>query len=395
MILTLKLSVIMINYISRTKIVLLTAVFFIILGLIHGSAQNEYQFEEIKRLPATSVKNQGKTGTCWTFSTLSLIESELLRKGKDPYNLSEMFIVRQSYLDRAELFVRFHGHLNFGPGAQAWDVINVLDDDGIVPQKAFPGLKINDEMHSHGEMDRVLKGYMESVIQTEGDKLSLVWHKGFNGILNAYLGKYPKRFDFEGKTYTPVTFFEKLEIEPQNYVSVTSFKNHKYYSDYVFESPDNWSMESIYNVPLDKFIELINQAIMKGYTVAWAADVTNPGFNHSKGLAVVPEKNWDDMDETEKQKVFHSPVEQKAITEEMRLEAFNNYGTTDDHLMHIVGKAKDQNGNSYFIVKNSWGTTNPYDGYLYVSEAYVKYRTTSILLNKKAFSDDLNNKLEL
>jgi bleomycin hydrolase len=395
MILTSKLSVIMMNYLPRTKIILLTSVFLIIFGLIHGSAQNGYQFEEIKRLPATSVKDQGKTGTCWTFSTLSLIESELLRKGKDPYNLSEMFIVRQSYLDRAELFVRFHGHLNFGPGAQAWDVMNVLEEYGIVPQNVFPGLKINDEMHAHGEMDRVLKGYMESVIQTEGDKLSPVWHQGFEGVLDAYLGKYPKNFNVDGKTYTPASFLEKIEIDPQNYIPITSFKSHEYYSDYVFESPDNWSMESIYNVPLNKLIQVINKAIMKGYTVAWAADVTNPGFSHSGGLAVVPEKSWDDMDKAEKQQVFQSPVEQKKITEEMRLEAFNSYGSTDDHLMHIVGKAKDQKGTEYFIVKNSWGTSNPYDGYLYVSEAYVKYRTTSIMLNKNSLNEDLKNKLKL
>jgi bleomycin hydrolase len=385
----------MTKLVLSVKNILLSAAFLLVIGLIHGSAQNGYKFEEIKRLPATSVKNQGKTGTCWTFSTLSMIESELLRKGKGKYNLSEMFIVRQSYLDRAELFVRFHGHLNFGPGAQAWDVMNVLDEYGIVPQNVFPGLKVNDQMHSHSEMDRVLNGYMESLIQTEGDNLSPVWHKGFEGVLNAYLGKFPTKFKFEGNDFTPSSYLKKLEIQPEDYIPLTSFKSHKYYSSYVFESPDNWSMESIYNVPLDKLIELINQAVMKGYTIAWAADVTNPGFSHSKGLAVVPQKSWDNMDEAEKQEVFQSPVEQKDISEEMRLEAFNSYGSTDDHLMHIVGKAKDQKGTNYFIVKNSWGTSNPYDGYIYVSEAYVKYRTTSIMLNRNALSDNLQNKLKL
>jgi len=385
----------MTKLLSSVKNILLSAAFLTVIGLIHGSAQNDYQFKEIKRLPATSVKNQGKTGTCWTFSTLSLIESELLRRGKGKYNLSEMFIVRQSYLDRAELFVRFHGHLNFGPGAQAWDVMNVLDDYGIVPQNVFPGLKVNDQMHSHSEMDRVLKGYMESLVQTEGNKLSPVWLKGFEGVLNAYLGKFPTKFKYEGKDFTPSSYLKKLEIQPEDYIPLTSFKSHKYYSSYVFESPDNWSMESIYNVPLDKLIEVIDRAVMEGYTVAWAADVTNPGFSHSKGLAIVPERDWEVMDETEQQKVFQSPVKQKKITEEMRLEAFNSYGSTDDHLMHIVGKAKDQNGTNYFIVKNSWGTSNPYDGYIYVSEAYVKYRTTSIMLNKNALSDNLQNKLKL
>lgn len=385
----------MTKFVPCMWIIVLILGLFLYIGLIHGSAQNDYQFEEIKRLPVTSVKDQGETGTCWTFSTLSLIESELLRKGKEPYNLSEMFIARQSYLDRAELFVRFHGHLNFGPGAQAWDVMNVLNDYGIVPQKTFPGLKVNNEIHKHGEMDRVLKGYMESVIQNDGESLSSVWHEGLDGILSAYLGEYPANFTFKGEEYTPASFLKELDIHPENYIPLTSFKSHDYYTSYVFESPDNWSMESIYNVPLDKFIDVINQAIMAGNTVAWAADVTNPGFSHAGGLAVVPERNWDSMESEERQKVFQAPVEQRGITEEMRLKAFNSQGTTDDHLMHIIGKAKDQKGTDYFIVKNSWGTANPYDGYLYVSEAYVKYRTTSIMLNISALSAELKNKLKL
>jgi bleomycin hydrolase len=385
----------MLKLVKQKKQIPFVLAFLVLVGVIHGSAQNEYKFNEIKRLPATSVKNQGKTGTCWTFSTLSLIESELLREGKGHYDLSEMFIVRQSYIDRAELFVRFHGHLNFGPGAQAWDVMNVLSQDGIVPQKIYPGMKANDDMHSHSEMDGVLKGYMESVIKNENGKLSPVWDKGVQGILDAYLGKYPSSFSIQEKEYTPESFLDNLGIEPQNYIPMTSFKSHKYYSAYVFESPDNWSMESIYNVPLDRLIEVIDRAIMNGYSVAWAADVTNPGFSHSRGLAIVPQKDWEDMTESEREEVFQNPVQQRKISEQMRLEAFNNYGSTDDHLMHIIGKAKDQNGTDYFIVKNSWGTENPYDGYLYVSEAYIKYRTTSILLNKKALSEELKKKLAL
>ena len=176
---------------------------------------------------------------------------------------------------------------------------------------------------------------------------------------------------------------------------MTSFKNHSYFSEYVFESPDNWSMESIYNVPLETFVDLIDEAIVKGYTVAWAADVTDPGFSHPKGMAIVPEEDWDEMGEAKKEKVFEVPVQQRKITEDMRLNAFNNQTTTDDHLMHIVGMAKDQKGTTYYIVKNSWGKENPYGGYLYVSEAYVKYKTTSIMLNKKALSQDLREKLAL
>lgn len=379
----------------RKKRTALIALFLFCSGLISATAQEGYQFEEIKRLPATSVKNQGETGTCWTFSTISMLESELMRKGKGDYNLSEMFIVRQSYLDRAKLFVRFHGNLNFGPGAQAWDVMNVLDEYGIVPQNVFPGLKAEKEYHSHSEMDRVLKGYMESVIQNENEKLTTIWDEGFRGILSAYLGNYPQNFNVDGETYTPASFLDELDIEPNNYIPMTSFKNHSYFSAYVFESPDNWSMESVYNVPLETFVDVIDAAIMDDYTVAWAADVTDPGFKHSKGIAIVPEKDWDEMGEREEENVFKNPVKQREITEEKRLKAFNNQTTTDDHLMHIVGKAKDNNGTDYYIVKNSWGKENPYNGYLYVSEAYVKYKTTSIMLNKKALSLDLRKKLAL
>jgi len=385
----------MLKNLYRIQKILFAGFLLFCFGLTNSLAQEGYQFEEIKRLPATSVKNQGETGTCWTFSTISMLESELLREGKGKYDLSEMFIVRQSYLDRAKLFVRFHGNLNFGPGAQAWDVINVLDEYGIVPQKAFHGLKVEKEYHSHSEMDRVLEGYMESVIQNENEKLSTVWDNGLEGILTAYLGRYPENFTFEGKTHTPASFLSDLDINPEDYIPMTSFKNHSYFSTYVFESPDNWSMESIFNVPLDTFVDVIDEAIMKGFTVAWAADVTDPGFSHSNGLAIVPEESWDEMEEVEKEKVFTNPVEQRKITEDMRLEAFNNQTTTDDHLMHIVGKATDQKGNAYYIVKNSWGKENPFGGYLYVSEAYVKYKTTSIMLNKKALSKDLRDKLTL
>lgn len=379
----------------RKKRTALIALFLFCSGLISATAQEGYQFEEIKRLPATSVKNQGETGTCWTFSTISMLESELMRKGKGDYDLSEMFIVRQSYLDRAKLFVRFHGNLNFGPGAQAWDVMNVLDEYGIVPQNVFPGLKAEKEYHSHSEMDRVLKGYMESVIRNENEKLTTIWDEGFRGILSAYLGNYPQSFNVDGETYTPASFLDELDIEPNNYIPMTSFKNHSYFSSYVFESPDNWSMESVYNVPLETFVDVIDAAIMNDYTVAWAADVTDPGFKHSKGIAIVPEKDWDKMEESEEEEVFKKPVKQKEITEEKRLKAFNNQTTTDDHLMHIVGKAKDQKGTDYYIVKNSWGKENPYNGYLYVSEAYVKYKTTSIMLNKNALNRDLREKLAL
>jgi bleomycin hydrolase len=357
-------------------------------------AQEQYLFETIKKLDATSVKSQGRTGTCWVFSTLSMMESELMRMGKGEFDLSEMFIVRQSYIDRAELYMRFHGNLNFGPGAQAWDVLNVLKEDGVVPQQVLPGFKIDEDMHNHGEMDALLKSFVQSIAES-GEKLSPVWDEAYEGVLDAYLGDYPEKFNYQGESYTPSKFLDYLGIEPSDYVPFTSFMNHDYYSSYVFESPDNWSMEEINNVPPSVMIEMMKTSIKRGYTLAWAADVSDPGFRDDLGLAIVPEKDWDELSEEEQQKIFREPVEQRKVTEEMRQKEFDNYSTTDDHLMHIVGLAEGPLNTDYFIVKNSWGTGNPYGGYLYVSESYVKLRTTSILLNKDALNGEIKEKFAL
>lgn len=353
-----------------------------------------YQFKEHIRLPATSVKDQGRTGTCWCFGTLSFMESELLRMDKGIYDLSEMFVVRQSYLDRAELYMRFHGNINFGPGAEGWDVIHVMKDDGLVPQKTFPGKMQGGENHNHKEMDAVLEGYVDALMKSDADPLSPLWKDGFKGILNAYLGAYPSAFTYRDNRYAPQSFLAKLELDPDDYIPVTAFSNHPYYSQYVFESPDNWSMELIYNVTLDDLIRIIDYSLEQGYTLAWAADVSDPGFQYESGIAVVPGTDWDHMTGAEKNRVFESPVDQKEITMEMRQRAFDNHSTTDDHLMHITGMAKDQKGTKYYIVKNSWGTSNVYDGYLYASEAYVQLKTTSLVVNRNAIPSDIREKLK-
>jgi len=358
-------------------------------------SQEPYNFNVIKELDATSVKSQGRTGTCWVFSTLSMMESELMRMGKGKFDLSEMFVVRQSYIDRADLYAKFHGHLNFGPGAQAWDVLNVIRDDGLVPQKTMPGFRIDSTIHDHGEMDAVLKSFVKTLVKNKTGKLSPVWKDAFEGMLEAYLGEYPETFTYKEQTYRPKEFRNYLGIKPGNYLPFTSFEDHDYYASYVFESPDNWSMEEIYNVPLEELVEIMKESVRKGYTLAWAADVSDPGFRSDAGLAIVPERHWDSYNNQEREEMFRQPVKQRDVTAEMRQQDFDNYSTTDDHLMHIVGLAEDQMGNSYFIVKNSWGVDNPYDGYLYVSEAYVKLRTTSILLNKEVLDNDIREKLFL
>lgn len=342
-------------------------------------SQDTRSFKEIVRLPATPVKDQGHTGTCWSFATLSFLESELLRMDQGEHDLSEMFVVRNSYIDRAELYVRFHGHLNFGPGAQAWDVIQVMQDEGLVPQDAYPGQQRYEGMHRHGEMDAVLKGYMQKVTDNPDGTLSSSWQEGFRGILDAYLGDTPRRFSYEGGSYDPTSFVRDLGLEPSDYMPATSFMNHDYFSWYVFESPDNWSMEQIYNVPLDELVRIVKHSLEEGYTVAWAADVSNPGFDSRRGMALLPR---------DKRKTMEG-----AVSAEMRQKDFDNYSTTDDHLMHITGMAEDEEGALYFIVKNSHGTLNPYGGYLYVSVPYFRLKTTSIMIHQESLPDDIGQRL--
>ncbi len=349
------------------------------------------QLKIINEVPSTSVKDQARTGTCWSFGTTSFIESELIRMGKGKFDLSEMFTIRCTYQDHADLYVRYHGKLNFTSGAQGWDMFNVIKNYGIVPQQVYPGLLIDSKQHDHIEMDRVLKSMVDVLVDL--DKVSPVWQKAYNGLLDGYLGEYPTEFKYKGTTYSPESFRDYLGIDVSDYWALTSFSHHPYYSEFVFESPDNWSNGLLKNVPLNDLTEIITHALKKGFSVVWASDVSDPGFNHKKGLAIVPEKDWSEMDETEKEEVFMNVVTQQEITPEMRQEGYNNYETTDDHLMHMVGLVKDKNGTTYYKVKNSWGKdSNSFGGYFYVSEAYVKLRTMSIAVHKDAVPEKIAKK---
>lgn len=369
----------------------------------------EYVFTIEKRIPATSVKNQYASGTCWCFATLSFLESELIRMGKGEYDLSEMFVVRNNYHDRAIDYVRYHGKKSFSAGAEAWDVFNAIKKYGILPEKAYTGLNYGTEKHVHGEMDAVLKASVDAVIKNKNKKITPVWTKAFDGILDAYLGENPDSFIYNEKEYTPKSFAENLGLNLDDYITITSFEHHPYYSQFIFEGPDNWSLGSVYNVHLDEMIKVLDNSIEQGYTVAWGSDVSEKGFAFNKGIAVIPETDIENMSDTEKSKweklterekkallyKFDKPGKEKVITSEIRQKDFDNYTTTEDHLMHITGIAKDQNGTKYYIVKNSWDVNNKYKGYFYASEAFIRFKTVSILVNKNIVPKKIAKKLDL
>jgi bleomycin hydrolase len=355
-----------------------------------------YEFTAVKDLKATPVKDQYRSGTCWSFSGISFMESELIRKGKGEFDLSEMFIVRNAYEKKAEQYIRWSGKKNFGAGGAFHDMLNVLKNNGIVPQEAYPGLLAGDSKVIHSEMDGVLKAIVDELIRIPNGKLSPVWQKVISDVLSNYLGAYPSAFTYNGRQYTPQSFSRELGINPDDYVEITSFTHHPFYTKFVLEIPDNWAMESIYNVPINEFAEIIESSIMNGYTVAWGADVSDDGFSFKKGVAMVPEKDWIDIEKKEKDSIFNKPLLQKKITQEERQLAFDNHRTTDDHGMHITGISTDQLGQRYYRVKNSWGTRgSDYEGYFYASEAYVLLSTTSIMVNKNAIPADIAKKLNV
>ncbi len=361
----------------------------------NSMAQDEgYRFTTLVDLPHTPVKDQFRTSTCWCFSSLSFLESELMRMGKPAYDLSEMFVVRHAFESKAEKYVRMSGTINFAGGGAFHDVLHVLRDYGLVPEEAYPGLNYGESKHMHGELDGVLKAYLDVLNKTPNGHLSTAWMNGFRGILDAYLGKLPEQFSYKGKSYTPKSFASELGLDPDDYVILTSFTHHPFYKAFALEVPDNWAWGTCLNLPLDEFGQVIDYALENGYTVAWASDMSDKGFTRD-GLAIVPATPWDSMDKEEQEHVFSNPVKQAVITQEMRQKAFDNLNTTDDHGMHLVGIATDQLGTRYYKVKNSWGPAGKYEGYWYASKEFVLLKSTNIMVHRDAIPKEIRKKLGL
>lgn len=358
--------------------------------------QGNYKFTIQKTIDANPVQNQYKTSTCWSFSTLSFLESEILRTSGKKVQLSEMFVVYHTYLEKAERYVRMHGAQEFGPGGAFEDNFTIINKYGIVPESVYSGKNIGEENHMHNELDAALKAYVDAIIKNPNGKLSPVWKEGLKGILTAYLGELPTEFEVDGTTYTPKSYAEFLGINEHDYVALTSFTHHDFYKPFFLEVPDNWNAGFVHNLPLNEFMQVINNAVNNGYSVAWASDVSDKGFAHRSGVAVVPELDWSAYSKTERDSLLKNPHKQRVITQEMRQVDFDNYETTDDHGMHIIGSAKDQNGTLYYIVKNSWGTkSNDCDGYLFVSEAFAQFKTMDIVVHKSAVPKAILKKLNL
>ncbi|ATL46657.1 aminopeptidase [Chitinophaga caeni] len=377
------------------KKLLLSAAMLCSLGVfaqstVTNKTGSNYKFSVINDANATGIQNQGRTGTCWSFSGLSFFESEVLRKDKNKsVDLSEMFVVRRMYPMKAANYVRMHGKSNFAEGGGFPDDLLCLREFGMVPQSVYDGNR--DKVYNHAEMVSVLEGMVKPL--GEAKHLNPSWTKAIEGTLDAYMGDAPKTFEYNGKQYTPQSFAQYLGIDPNDYVIISSFNHHPFYSKFVLEVPDNWNWEKVYNVPIDEFVKIAEDAVTDGYTLAWAADVSEKGFNYRDGLAIVPEKDFSDMTEAERKDAFINPVKEKKITQEMRQEAFDNYETQDDHGMHITGIVKDQNGDLFFKVKNSWGETNDCGGYFYASVPYFAYKTTCFMVNKKAIPAAIAKKM--
>ena len=370
-----------------------------------AAAKNDtVQFTVVKANPITSIKDQNQSGTCWDYSSLGFFEAELLRLGKGTYDLCESFVAYHTYMDRAEKAIRMHGDVSFSQGGSFYDVLYCLQHYGIVPQDAmpFPGSLYGDSLFNFNTLDAQASAYVKSIAKSDMKKIPLTWKSTLSNIYAGYFGELPKTFTYKGKTYTPKSFEKSLGLNLDDYVSLTSFSHHPFYSKFIIEVQDNWRWAESYNLPLDEFMTVMESAVRNGYTFAWGADVSEKGFSR-KGIATVPAKSYkNDMTGSDaarwtgtngKQFKEADSKDELTITQQMRQTAYDNWETTDDHGMLVYGLAKDPEGKEYFMVKNSWGEYGRYKGIFYASKPYVAYKTMNILINKNAIPKDIRKKL--
>ncbi len=355
---------------------------------INEDSGSAYKFTIDYEVARTPVKDQYRTGTCWCFATISFLESEILRKGGDMVDLSEMFVVRHTYPKKAMNYIRLHGDARFGQGGLSHDVISQIKKFGIVPEQMYHGQRIGEEKHNHSEMFAALQGFLDGIVERRVGKVTPRWGEAFQAILDVYLGPPPMEFTYQGKSYTPKSFMESFTIDLDDYIELTSFNHHPFYKQFRLEIPDNWSYNTeFYNIPLDDMEEVIDKALIHEYSVVWDGDVSDTNFStRETGYAIVPLQDQNDITE---------PVPEREIRQEYRQKSFDNFTTTDDHLMHIVGIAHDQNGTKFYLTKNSGGTDRKNKGYVFMSQSYIRLRTTCIMVNKNCLSKRIRSKLNL
>lgn len=355
-----------------------------------------FKFTDVINLENTPVKNQGSSGTCWSYSGNSFIESEMIRMGKKPVELSQIYTARNAYVEKGRMYVRMHGAVTLGDGGAFHDVMNMYKKYGAVPQSVYTGLNYGTDKNKFAEMGGIIEAVLAATVKNPNGELTPNWEKAYTAVIDSYLGQTPKSFDYNGKKYTPETFAkEVVGINADDYVEISSLQEYPYYSKFTLLVPDNWAFDQVYNVKINELTDIVDHALKSGYTVAWAGDVSEKSFSWKNGIAFVPEKKFDDMSAEEKADLFNGPKNELVVTEELRQRAFDNYTTTDDHGMHIVGLSKDQNGKEYYIVKNSWGTTNDYKGYLCMTKEFVKFKTTAIMVHKNGVPSSIAKKLKL
>jgi bleomycin hydrolase len=389
---------------KRFFTIIILSFFSLNVTLAQEAKKDEKVFTTVVDIPTTSVKNQQSTGTCWCFAGISYIETELLRLGAPEIDLSEMYIVRLAYTEKAKRYFRYHGKGNYSEGGQAHDVLNVVKENGFVPESIYSGNKYGSDFHIHKEMVQSTKAMMDEIVKNPNRKITPVWEESVNGVLDTYMGKTPSNFELDGVEYTPVSYAKKLGFDADDYIELTSYSHHPFYQMMNLEIPDNWSDDLYYNVPMNEMMDVINYALNNGFSVCWDGDVSEKGFSHRNGYAVLPASKTTDMTDSEiakwekdlakNEKETTKKGVEPEVDQKLRQITFDNYETTDDHLMHLTGIVQDQDGTIYYKTKNSWAAnSNEFGGFLNMSEAYVKLKTVAIMIHKDAVPKELKKKL--